>query len=163
MARLLMMLGFILALAGPAGAHALQPGFLDLKALGGDAWRVFWKVPTDGAGAMAISALLPEACAPRQAEGLRFDGSAFVAEWVAICPGGLEGGEVRIEGLELTATDVLVRYELSPGNAESQRLGGDAGISVPGRRGGWGWSPPTSGSGSNISCWGSTICCSSSR
>ena len=136
MARLLMMLGFILALAGPAGAHALQPGFLDLKALGGDAWRVFWKVPTEGAGAMAISALLPEACAPRQAEGLRFDGSAFVAEWVAICPGGLKGGEVRIEGLELTATDVLVRYELSPGNPESQRLtAATPGFSVPAPQG----------------------------
>ena len=136
MARLLMMLGLILALAGPAGAHALQPGFLDLKALGGDAWRVFWKVPTEGPGAMAISALLPEACAPRQAEGLRFDGSAFVAEWVAICPGGLKGGEVRIEGLELTATDVLVRYELSPGNPESQRLtAATPGFSVPAPQG----------------------------
>jgi hydrogenase/urease accessory protein HupE len=40
----------------------------------------------------------------------------------ALCRGGLEGGEIRIEGLERTATDVLVRYELAPGTAESQRL-----------------------------------------
>ena len=50
MSRLAILLGLMLALAGPAVPHALQPGFLDLKALGGDAWRIYWKVPTDGAG-----------------------------------------------------------------------------------------------------------------
>lgn len=122
MRRLLALVGLLVALAGPAAPHALQPGFLELKALGGDAWRVYWKVPTAGAGPLPIDALLPETCAPRQAEALRFDGAAFVAEWVATCPEGLEGGEVRVEGLELTQTDVLVRYELAPGAAESQRL-----------------------------------------
>jgi hydrogenase/urease accessory protein HupE len=120
--RFLALVGLLLALAGSAAPHALQPGFLDLKALGGDAWRVYWKVPTAGAAALPIDALLPETCAPRRAEVLRFDGAAFVAEWVATGPGGLEGGEIRIEGLERTQTDVLVRYELVPGKAESQRL-----------------------------------------
>lgn len=122
MARLLVMLGLLLTLTGPAAPHALQPGFLDLEALGGDAWRVFWKVPADGTGAMAIAAVLPENCAPRQADGLRFDGGAFVAEWAAACPGGLEGGEISIEGLERTATDVLVRYARSQEVVESKRL-----------------------------------------
>jgi HupE / UreJ protein len=122
MSRLLVLVGLLVALAGPAAPHALQPGFLDLKALGGDAWRVYWKVPAAGAGPLPISALLPEACTPRRSEALRLDGAAFVAEWVATCPEGLEGGEIRIEGLERTQTDVLVRYELVPGGAESQRL-----------------------------------------
>lgn len=122
MTRLLVLIGLLLALAGPAAPHALQPGFLDLKALGGNDWRVYWKVPTVGAGPLPIDAALPETCAPRRAEALRFDGAAFVAEWVATCPGGMEGGEIRIEGLERTQTDVLVRYELAPGRAESQRL-----------------------------------------
>jgi hydrogenase/urease accessory protein HupE len=120
--RLLVLAGILLALAGPAASHVLQPGFLDLKAIGGDAWRVYWKVPTAGAGPLPIEAVLPESCAPRRAESMRFDGVAFAAEWVATCPGGLQGGEIRIEGLERTATDVLVRYELAPGGVESQRL-----------------------------------------
>jgi hydrogenase/urease accessory protein HupE len=122
MTRLLTLLGVLLALAGPAAPHALQPGFLDLKVLGGDVWRVYWKVPTVGGGALPIAAVLPESCTPRRPEGLRFDGTAFVAEWAATCPGGLQGGEIRVEGLERTQTDVLVRYELVPGTAESQRL-----------------------------------------
>ena len=74
------------------------------------------------AGPLPIEAVLPESCAPRRADGLRFDGTAFVAEWLATCPGGLEGREIRIEGLERTVTDVLVRYELNSGRVESQRL-----------------------------------------
>lgn len=136
MARLLVLFGIALALAGPAAPHALQPGYLDLKALGGDAWRVFWKVPTDGTRAMAIAPVLPERCDLRQASELRFDGAAFVSEWVATCPGGLEGGEIRIEGLERTATDVLVRYELAPGKAESKRLTpATTGFAVPAPQG----------------------------
>jgi hypothetical protein len=62
--RLLILLGMLLGLAGPAASHALQPRFLNLEALGGDAWQVFWKVPTDGTGPMAIAAVLPERCVP---------------------------------------------------------------------------------------------------
>ncbi len=112
----------LVTLTGPAMPHALQPGFLDLKSLDGDGWRVFWKVPAAGSGPLPIAAILPETCETRGAGDLRFDGAAFVTEWVTRCPGGLEGGEIRIEGLEDTQTDVLVRYELAPGKAESQRL-----------------------------------------
>jgi hypothetical protein len=33
--------------------------------------------------------------------------------WVADCPEGLGGGNVAINGLEATRTDVLVRYTLA--------------------------------------------------
>ena len=85
--------------AGPAASHALEPGFLELRALGGDVWRAFWKVPQVGSGPMLIIAVLPEACDARRPPEPRYDGIAYVAEWAATCPGGLEGGEVRIEGL----------------------------------------------------------------
>ncbi len=107
---------------GPADSHALEPGFLELRAIGGDVWRVFWKVPQVGSAPMPIVAVLPEGCDERRPPAMRFAGAAYVAEWEATCPGGLQGGEIRIEGLERTETDVLVRYELEPGAAESRRL-----------------------------------------
>jgi hypothetical protein len=108
--------------ASPAGAHALEPGFLELRALGGEVWRAFWKVPQVGGRPMPIVAVLPEGCDVRRPPEPRFDGTAFVVAWAATCPGGIEGGEIRIDGLERTETDVLVRYELAPGEAESRRL-----------------------------------------
>jgi len=134
--RVFLLTGLLVALAGQAAPHTLEPGFLDLRALGGDAWRVYWKVPTAGAGPLPIEAVLPEGCTPRRPETLNFNGEAFVAEWAARCPGGLERGEIRIEGLELTETDVLVRYELQPGKAGSQRLtGATPGFTVPAPQG----------------------------
>jgi hypothetical protein len=125
--------------AGPAAGHALEPGFLELRALGGGVWRAFWKVPQVGAGPMPIVAVLPEGCDARRPPAPRFDGTAYVAAWAATCPGGIEGGEIRIEGLERTETDVLVRYELTPGAAESRRLtAATTGFTVPEPQGAWG-------------------------
>ncbi len=119
-----------------ADAHALQPGFLELSALGGDVWEAFWKVPAVSGRPMDIVAVLPENCDARRPTEPQFDGSAFVARWAATCPGGLEGGEIVIEGLEATITDVLVRYELEVGEAESRRLtAAEPGFQVPAPQG----------------------------
>lgn len=98
-----------------AGAHALEPGFLEVQALGGDEWRVTWRKPQVDGAPMAIDAVLPEGCDPRRGPAPTFDGRAFLAGWIATCPGGLAAGEIRIEGLEATRTDVLVRYDLGNG------------------------------------------------
>lgn len=120
LAALVLLLSAIMA--SGASAHALQPGFLDIRAMGGETWRVFWKVPIAGSEMLPIVAVLPETCDPRRPGEMEFDGSAFSTVWVARCPEGLTGGTIRIEGLERTQTDVLVRYETKPGETESQRL-----------------------------------------
>jgi hypothetical protein len=116
------LLGLLLLAGAPAWSHALQPGFLDLQALGGDSWGVYWKVPSVGAGRLPLEAVLPEACDVRRVDGLEFDGTAYTTRWVTTCPGGLQGGRILIEGLERTQTDVLVRYELAASEGRSQRL-----------------------------------------
>ncbi len=105
-----------------AFGHALQPGFLELRALDDRTWRVFWKKPAVAGRPMPIEAVLPETCDPRLGPEPRFDGQAWVAQWIATCPGGLAAGTILIDGLERTQTDVLVRYELAPGEGEAHRL-----------------------------------------
>ncbi len=111
----LLLLAFLLlgTLAPQRGAaHALEPGFLELQHLGGAEWRVTWRKPQVAGAPMAIDAVLPETCDPRRGPQPAFDGRAFLAGWIAACEGGLAGGDIRIEGLERTRTDVLVRYTL---------------------------------------------------
>jgi hydrogenase/urease accessory protein HupE len=112
----------LLGMAGEVRAHALEPGYLELQVLGPDTWGVLWRKPAVAGAPMPIDARLPEACDQRLPPDPRFDGRAFVASWVASCPGGLEGGEIAILGLEATRTDVLVRYELEAGRGEARRL-----------------------------------------
>jgi hydrogenase/urease accessory protein HupE len=127
------------AWAGAANAHALQPGYLELRALGSDTWRAYWKTPAVSGQPMQIEAVLPENCEPRRPGELRYNGKAFVTEWAATCSGGLAGGEIFIDGLAATRTDVLVRYELAPGEAgQTARLtANEAGFVVPERAGAW--------------------------
>jgi len=119
---LLVLLGMCLGSSQNAFGHALQPGFLELRALDGQTWRVFWKKPAVAGRPMPIDAVLPASCEPRHGPEPRFDGQAYLAQWIASCPEGLEGGTIRIAGLERTQTDVLVRYELTPGEGEARRL-----------------------------------------
>jgi hypothetical protein len=121
LAALLLLLAALTS-AGQVAAHALQPGYLELQMLGPTTWRAFWRKPAVGAAPMPIAVLLPETCDMREAPEPRFDGTAWVAQWMATCPKGLQGGTIAIPGLEATSTDVLVRYELSPGNGEARRL-----------------------------------------
>ncbi|MBY6006138.1 HupE/UreJ family protein [Salipiger bermudensis] len=109
-------------LPGLAQAHALDPGYLELTPLSEDSWRVTWRAPDVSGHPMPLTVRLPESCSGAPAAAPVFDGRAWVSGWIASCPEGLAGGTIRIEGLEATATDTLVRYELTPGQTRMQRL-----------------------------------------
>lgn len=112
----------LLMLATGAQAHALQPGFLDLEAQGGNVWRVSWRVPDVNGLAMPLQLLLPESCDNRAPAEFHFDGVAHVAVWRTHCAAGIAGGTVLVDGLEKTQTDVLVRYEMASGKIGTLRL-----------------------------------------
>ncbi len=121
-------LGFIASSYG----HALQPGYLELRLIDKDLYAVMWKIPAVGGRPMAIAAQLPESCDPRWPGQPAWDGAAYVARWTASCAGGLEGGEIRIDGLDRTSTDVLVRFDFADGASEARRLtAGDSSFTVP--------------------------------
>lgn len=123
MMRLLLALltACVVAAPGATSAHALDPGYLNLSALGQDRWRVTWRAPDVQGRPMAIKARLPGGCSGA-APPLVFDGRAWTAAWVASCPSGLSGGMIGIGGLDRTSTDTLVRYELTPGRTQFHRL-----------------------------------------
>ncbi len=108
--------------AGPAFPHALQPGFVEIEALGGDNYDIGWKVPQVAGKPMPIRPLLPENCDRREPARLSFTGNAFHARWTAACPGGLTGKAIAVEGLERTSTDVLVHIALAPDRTQTLRL-----------------------------------------
>jgi len=105
-----------------AHGHALQPGYLELRQIGESVYAVVWKKPASEGAPMAIAVRLPEQCDVRTEGQLTWDGSAFYSRWTATCTGGLEGGELQIEGLEQTSTDVLIRFDFDNGVTGTQRL-----------------------------------------
>lgn len=109
-------------LSKPASAHALEPGYLQLRLVETGKYDVIWKVPAVKGRPMAIVARLPESCNPNTPTPLIWDGSAYFSHWSAVCKNGLEGGIIQIDGLEKTSTDVLVRFDFIDGTSETHRL-----------------------------------------
>lgn len=136
MRLLILLLAALVLLPGLARAHALDPGYLELAPLSDTSWRVTWRAPDVGGKPMPLGVSLPEGCSGAPAAPASFDGRAWVSGWIATCPEGLAGGTIRINGLENTATDTLVRYELAPGQAQMHRLtAGAPAFTVPGEAG----------------------------
>ncbi|MGX1309417.1 hydrogenase/urease accessory protein HupE [Amorphus suaedae] len=119
---LALFLTFNALLPSAVSAHALDPGYLNLEALGQDRWRVTWRVPDVGGSPMALAAQLPDGCSGAPLAAAAFDGRAWLTSWIVTCPGGLSGGRIGIDGLDRTGTDALVRYEPEPGKTQVRRL-----------------------------------------
>ncbi len=110
-------------LASPALAHRLSPAFFGLTETAPDVYAVQWKVSLSGGLASALEPKVPQGCSLTGEvrtyvlnEDVRFQHGTLS------CPGGIGGRELRVEGLELTQTDVLLRVDYLDGSASNQRL-----------------------------------------
>ena len=92
-------------------AHALDPGYLDLRQLTPGTWQVMWRIPDVNGQPMRIDAILPEACTPSHGPPPIFDSVAWVSSWVAECGAEIEGQTVTIRGLKRQNNDVLLRVQ----------------------------------------------------
>lgn len=96
-----------------AGAHEVRPGYLELRERAPGRYDVRWEPPSGSEGPVQVAPVFSEGCSPqsiRQPRG------------TLVCPGGLGGKTVRIAGLEVTLTDVVVRVHTAGGEAETLLL-----------------------------------------
>ncbi|WP_050605324.1 HupE/UreJ family protein [Ruegeria sp. 6PALISEP08] len=110
--RVLIFLLFALLFAWPGGnayAHALDPGYLEIRQIGPGTWSVHWRKPDVNGQPMAIDAILPDGCAPARGPNPVSDSRAWVSSWVVECRADIAGQPIEIEGLETQKNDVLVR------------------------------------------------------
>jgi hydrogenase/urease accessory protein HupE len=111
-------------LLGPlaAVAHEVRPAYLELREDAPGEFSVLWKTPMRGELRLALSPTFSgrtETLGPRVA---RATGEAAVETWRLRAIEPLRGQRVRIEGLEATMTDTLVRIQFADGGQWVQRL-----------------------------------------
>ena len=97
-----------LALAGPARADELRPGYLELTQQDAWQWKMVWKAPILGGLATRARPHIPDFCtqSPPQA---RLENASLVATSTLTCSKELAGSKVGIAGMDGAFTDALLR------------------------------------------------------
>lgn len=103
-----------------ATAHALDPGYLEIRQIVSNTWSVHWRKPDVNGQPMAIDAILPDGCTPARGPDPVSDSRAWISSWIVECHADIAGQPIAIEGLETQRNDVLVR--LHPLDAEPATL-----------------------------------------
>jgi hydrogenase/urease accessory protein HupE len=124
-------LGLLTLVPSLAGAHAFQPALLDLSEREGGSYAVTWKVSTKPgemgrAPATELRPVLPDACETDGPVRRTQMAGRLVERWTVDCgPEGLVGRAARIDGLEDSPNDVLVRLQRDGGPLQTALLNRD--------------------------------------
>ncbi len=122
MRKILIMIFMLIAVGGQAVADEIRPGYLELSTTDGEVYSVKWKVPMKGDMVLSLKPVLPDDCTERMPPSSMRAGGAMITRWSVICPDGINEGHIRIDGLEATSTDVLVRIVRQDGITQMVRL-----------------------------------------
>ena len=119
--RLAVALLAVVSWAGVSAAHEVRPAFLELREAPRGTFSVLWKTPMRGEARLALAPGFGTGVTRVTPIVTREGPEAAVQTWTVRAP-DLRGTTVRIEGLEGTMTDALVRVEFADGTSWTRRL-----------------------------------------
>jgi hydrogenase/urease accessory protein HupE len=122
MYRLFTIFLLLSSLGNPAIADEIRPGYLELNTTDGLVYSIKWKVPMKGDLVLSLSPVFPESCSERIPPSSMKSGGAMITRWSLACTTGIYEKQIRIDGLENTMTDVLVRVVHQDGITQMVRL-----------------------------------------
>lgn len=102
-------------IAASAFAHEVRPALLSLDGQA-DGYSVTWKQPVNNGRRLKLTPVFPDGC-EATAPAITLDGETVVERFTLNC--ALNAGEIRIDGLERTLTDVFVRIHATDGSTRS--------------------------------------------
>jgi hydrogenase/urease accessory protein HupE len=109
-------------LAVPTWAHEVRPAYLELTQTSDTEFAVLWKLPMRGELRLALTPVFSGDTTRRTPIVSREQNGAAVQTWQLHTGEPLRGQSVRIEGLENTMTDALVRISFADGSQWVKRL-----------------------------------------
>ncbi len=138
MHRVLLLALLLLPFTG--AAHESRPGFLELVESVPGTYTLTWKVPRRGDLILPLKPVLPALCSDITPPVQAITPGGLIVRRNINCGGdnGLQGQEVRIDGLSSSITDVLARVTLASGDTQTVILKPDApAFVVAGQQSSW--------------------------
>jgi hydrogenase/urease accessory protein HupE len=107
---------WMIGLSPIASAHEVNPAFLELTETESGQFDVVWKQPIKDGRRLKLDPVFPEDC---EASAMVLEGAvgAVVSRWTLSC--ALNEGEIRVDGLDRTLTDVFVQIHRIDGSVAS--------------------------------------------
>ena len=115
-------IGAFFVWAGTASAHEVRPAYLEITETDDAVYDVFFKTPMRGDLRLALGVGFSGKIEIAQPVVSRAADGAMLQTWRIRAIEPLAGQEVRIDGLEYTLTDALVRIAFADGRSWVQRL-----------------------------------------
>jgi hydrogenase/urease accessory protein HupE len=108
-------LALLLAFAS-AQAHEIRPAYLELKEAAPGQFTVLWRTPVMAGMRLPIALKLPDDVRNLKDPVVQeLTDSLVERRWIEAGPQGLAGKRIQFPGLQLTITDVLLRFEMLDG------------------------------------------------
>jgi len=99
----------LLALAAPAAADELRPGYLEFTQQDASYWTLVWKTPLSGGLVAQAQPVLPGPCKATGAPQRIVADRALTSRYRVRCTGDVAGSQIGFADLAATRSDVLVR------------------------------------------------------
>jgi hydrogenase/urease accessory protein HupE len=114
-----MIAGIVLAMllaSSSAQAHEIRPAYLELKETAPGQFSVVWRTPIMSGMRLPVVLKLPDDVRNLKDPVVQeLTDSLVERRWIQVGPHGLAGKRIEFPGLQLTITDVLVRFETLDG------------------------------------------------
>ena len=106
----------LLSVANYTQADNVRPAYLGIENHKEGRYKITWKNPLKNGGPLPIAPVLPEGFKKISPRTVTKTGDAVIHKWVVSAEGqALEGQTIVIDGLEATASDVLLRIKFLDG------------------------------------------------
>lgn len=122
-----LMAGLWLAMpVGPAAAHEVRPGYIEINETARERFEIAWKQPVRDArnsvAGLGLRPVFPVNCQRLGASQMTRRPGVLVENFQLACLGGLLGQPIGVDGLQKTITDVFVRLTTLDGRRHTLRL-----------------------------------------
>ena len=128
---------FILICTASMG-HEIRPGYLQITETGSNTFDVYWRIPSRGDAVPKLDVVFPDNTEIKKAETPALRGGFANFRYQIATRTDLAGYPIRIDGLEKTLIDVLVRLEYQSGEQVTFMLQPDKNeMIIPGQTSTW--------------------------